>query len=139
MSIENTLSGFSHGIKALEANYDERDEQIRRQNLKINELEIETRKRNVVLYKLQECESDPVELERNVLKLLNEKSGMSTTSDHLENVFRMGKKVHNVERFHPVLNSFVSLKTKNSIMQKVKVFVEARRKSRKKGNFYFIS
>lgn len=124
-AVQNSISGVQVRVNKLEAQNDERDEIIRKQNSKINDLEVEIRKRNVVLYKLLENESNAAELEQNVLQLLSEISGTNFANDHLEAVFRMGKKQENTDRIRPVLISFASIKNKNLVMQKTKLFVES--------------
>lgn len=77
------------------------------------------------MYKFPENETNSTELEENVIQLLNEKSGVNISSNHIESVFRMGKKTENSTKTRPVLISFLSLKIRNLFIQKTKKFVEA--------------
>lgn len=124
-TVNEALNEVNTKIQRLEDLNQEKDALIEQQNSKISELQIEIRKRNIVIYNINETESSSKSLENIVLDVLNEKTGGKLTVENIENCFRMGKSTNGLDRPRPILVSFLSLKTKNFIMKNVKKIVEA--------------
>lgn len=124
-SVNEALCDVNSKISRLESLNEEKDELIKQKNYKITNLELELRKRNIVIYKLYEDETVENNLEQKICKLLHDVAQLEVSSDNIENSFRMGKLYPNSKKTRPVLVSFVSLKTKNLVMQNLKKIVEA--------------
>lgn len=121
-SVNENLVEVNKRIENLELMNTEKEGKIKLQDERILNLEVELRKRNIVLYKLSENESISNPLETVIVRALSHHVE-GITHEHIERSFRMGRPASNTTR--PVLVSFTSLKTKEKIMQNISRLTKA--------------
>lgn len=91
-SIGMNLAEINLRLDTLEEHNKLKDNIISVQEARISNLEMEIRKKNVIIFKLQELESSTLTLEDAILRLFTEKVGKQFNKESFETIYRVGKK-----------------------------------------------
>lgn len=116
--IKNTINNnINEKFKNLEIKNEVLEKKIQEQSDKINNLERYIRRKNLVMFGVQEGEKTYYELERRILKILNTHFNVQYNSNNIEAVRRIGKKS---EKARPVIISFSTIGLKLEIQKNSK-------------------
>lgn len=107
-TVFSTINSHSSKIKSLEETIVE----LKNENFRLNKV---TKEKNIVIIGLAELEKDINELENNVIQFIMQHLNINLISSDIEKVFRLG---NNTAPKRPILISFASLKTRNSVLSK---------------------
>lgn len=120
-AIEGTLSLQQEQIKQLQNKVSEMEAKDQQRNEDELQREIKDRRKNIILYRIEENESSQEKLLDAIVKVLNEAVEENIEARDIDGVYRLGKKRDDGTR-RPILIRFVSINLKNSIMKKFQFF-----------------
>lgn len=111
-------TNINEKFQNLQIKYDKLEEKVEVQESRIDAIEKEIRKRNLVFFGVEENESNYWDLEKTVLTVINEKMKVKCSNQEITSVWRKGKKG---ERTRPVIVSFNTLSKKIEVIKKKKL------------------
>lgn len=113
--IKNTINkNINEKFKHLEIKNEVIEGKIQEQYTIINNLERHIRRKNLVMFGVEEGETSYYELEENIIKIINTYFDVQYNSNNIEAVRRVGKKG---EKVRPVIISFSTMGLKLKILQ----------------------
>lgn len=116
-AVFKALEPTNEKIDKLEKKLEEKDQEI----LSLRkDLDLNTRKKNIVLFGVQENENSTEELEAIVISLFQKVTKIEFHSNDFNDVFRFGKKVN--DKCRPILVSFISHKNFRKALDKKQLF-----------------
>ncbi|KAG6448447.1 hypothetical protein O3G_MSEX005486 [Manduca sexta] len=108
------INSLNEKFKNLELKNELLEKTIEEQNNKINNLERQFRRRNLILFGVEESEKSYDELERIVLNIINSYTKISCDTSNIEAVRRLGRKG---EKVRPIVITFNTLGFKLKIQK----------------------
>lgn len=118
---ENITKSINNNIndkfKSLELKHSELEQQILTQEKRQDDLERNARRKNIVLFGLEETENSYRDLEQNVINFLNDKMKVSCAETEIDTVRRMGKKG---DRASPIVVTFSTMGKRIDVLKNKK-------------------
>lgn len=115
---KNINTNINEKFQNLESKNEQLEKKIVDQERRIDAVEKEIRKKNLVFFGIQENEKSYWELEKTMLTVINEKMNVGCLTQEISSVWRIGKKG---ERTRPIIVSFNSLGKKIEVIKKKKL------------------
>lgn len=112
---EETNSKIEHKFDYIEKELLQINEKVDNFEARISSLEVEKRKRNVVIFGLPEKENNTRELENVITDIIKQKMKVEFNVDDIDFIYRLGK--INNKHPRPIILGFVSLRKKMIILE----------------------
>jgi translation initiation factor 1 (eIF-1/SUI1) len=123
------ISEMSESIKNVESVVTSMTEKEKNYDKNISIMDRERRKRNIIIKGIPEKESDIGELEKTVLKFINDQIKVSLSIQEIDNILRLGKKSNDRKYARPILLKLTTERKKLEIL---------RNKFNLKGTIFFV-
>lgn len=123
-NVDKKIGEMAQTVVKLEKKIGEQDQTIQRQQTEIEELksshqeslknlQIDSKKRNLIIHNLSEGEADPLELKSKIINVFKLETSIELQDWHFDNFFRIGKP--DPSKIRPILVAFTSMAIKQDI------------------------
>lgn len=123
---QNISRMFEEKFIAIEKNHENLKEKVENQEKRLQHLERQARKNNLVFFGIEENEKSYESLERNFINWVEQYLSVKISNSDIQEIKRIGKKE---ERIRPIVVTFLTLGTKIKIMKQ--------KRALKDTNYYF--